>query len=60
MRDVVLTCAQKLTHVSLIYRTEPTSKKRKTEKKVKSTKNGYVHKRPGEPVESVHEEETEG
>jgi len=52
MRDVVLTCAQKLTHVSLIYRTEPTSKKRKTEK-VKSKKNGYVHKQPGEETEGL-------
>ena len=31
IRDAVLTCAQKLTLVSLIYRTEPTTKKWKTE-----------------------------
>jgi len=37
-RDAVLTCNQKLTRVSLIYRTEPTTKKwgknRKTNKKL--------------------------
>ena len=32
IRDAILTCAQKLTCVSLIYCTEPTSKKWKTEK----------------------------
>jgi len=37
IRDVILTRAQKLTWVSLIYRTEPTTKKWKTEK-VKSKK----------------------
>jgi len=35
IRDAVLTTAQKLTWVSLIYRTEPTSNKRKTEKSTK-------------------------
>ena len=39
IRDVILTCARKPTRVSLIYRTEPTTKKCKTEK-LKS-KNGY-------------------
>ena len=33
-----LTCARKLTWVSLVYRTEPTTKKCKTEKKRKSKK----------------------
>jgi len=32
IRDAILTCAQTLTRVSLIYRTEPTTKKWKTEK----------------------------
>jgi len=32
IRDTILTCARKLTPVSLIYRTEPTTKKCKTEK----------------------------
>jgi len=32
IRDVILTCNQKLTWVSLIYRTDPTTKKWKTEK----------------------------
>ena len=32
IRYAILTCAQKLTWVSLIYRTEPTTKKWKTEK----------------------------
>jgi len=38
IRGAILTCAQKLTQVSLIYRTEPKTKKRKKEK-LKS-KNG--------------------
>jgi len=41
-RDATLTCARKPTRVSLIYRTEPTTKKCKTEK-LKS-KNGYPQK----------------
>ena len=37
IRDAILTCARKPTRVSLIYRTEPTTKKCKTEKlKVKT------------------------
>jgi len=43
IRDAVLMCAQKLTRVSLIYRTEPTTKKGKTEEILKS-KNGYAQK----------------
>jgi len=44
MRDAILTCAvRKPTWVSLIYRTETTTKKCKTEKKLKS-KNGSAHK----------------
>jgi len=39
IRDVILTCARKPTRVSLIYRTETTTKKCITEKKLKS-KNG--------------------
>jgi len=38
IRDAILTCAQKPTRVSLIYRTGPTTKKwknRKTEKKIR-------------------------
>ena len=42
IRDAILTCAQKPTWVSLIYRTEPTTKKCKTEK-VKSN-DGYAQK----------------
>ena len=42
IRDAILTCARKLTWVSLIYCAETTTKKCKTEK-VKS-KNGYVQK----------------
>jgi len=41
IRDAILTCARKPTRVRLIYRTETTTKKCKTEKKVKS-KNGYA------------------
>jgi len=42
IRDVILTCARKPTSVSLIYRTEPTTKKCKTEKKLKSKKRKYI------------------
>jgi len=42
IRDAILTCSRKPICVSLIYRTEPTTKKCKTEK-VKS-KNGYAQK----------------
>jgi len=41
IRDAILTCAQKLTLVSLIYCTEPKTKK--CEKELKST-NGYAQK----------------
>ena len=40
IRDAILTCARKPTRVSLIYRTETTAKKCKTQK-LKS-KNGYA------------------
>ena len=40
IRDDILACARKPTRV---YRTETTTKKRKTEKKLKS-KNGYAQK----------------
>ena len=38
IRDAILTCARKPTRVSLIYRTEPTTKKCKNRKKTKSRK----------------------
>ena len=38
IRDAILTCARKPTCVSLIYRTEPTTKKCKNRKKTKSRK----------------------
>ena len=38
IRDAILTCNQKLTWVSLIYRTEPTTQKWKNRKKTKSKK----------------------
>ena len=40
IRDAILTCARKLTWVSLIYRTETTTKKCKTEKL--QSKNEYM------------------
>ena len=55
IRDAVLTCAQKLTRVSLIYHTEPTTKSGKTEK-VKIKKMDMlrsIDKQSGESVESV-------
>jgi len=42
-REDSLTCAQKPTQVSLIYRMEPTTKKWKREK-LESKKNGYAQK----------------
>ena len=54
IRDATLTCDQKPTRVSLIYHTEPTTKKWTTEKKLKSKKNGYARSEvsvnsPGNP-----------
>jgi len=40
IREAILTCAQKPTRVSLIYSTEPITKKLKTEK----VKNEYAQK----------------
>ena len=42
IRDAVLTCARKPTRVSLIYRTESSTKKSKTEKKLKSKKTDML------------------
>ena len=42
IRDAVLTCARKPTLASLIYRTEPTTRQGKTEKR--KSKNGYAQK----------------
>jgi len=44
IRDAIVTCAQKLTRVSLIYHTEPTTKKWKN-RKTKKVKNRYAQKR---------------
>ena len=41
IQDAILTCARKPTLVSLIYRTEPTTKKCKTEKNKSNKKLGY-------------------
>jgi len=43
IRDAILTCARKPTWVSLIYRTEPTTKKCKNRKKLK-VENRYAQK----------------
>ena len=43
IRDAILTCAQKPTSVSLIYCTEPTTKKCKNRKKLK-VENRYAQK----------------
>jgi len=55
LRDAILTCAQKLTRVSLIYRTEPTTKRWKTVK-LKSKKTNMfrsIGKQSGESTESA-------
>ena len=54
IQDAIVTCAQWLTFVSLIYHTEPTTKKWKTEKlKSKTDKPRSIGKQSGESVESV-------
>jgi len=55
IREATLTCAQKLTYVSLLYCTEPKTKKWKTEK-IKSKKTDMfrsIGNQSGESVESV-------
>jgi len=52
IRDAILTCAQKPTKVSLIYRTKPTTKVEK-KKKSKKDKIRSVGKESGESAESV-------
>jgi len=49
---VILTCTQKLTWVSLIYRTEPKTKKWKTEQ-LKSKKNQSISKQSRVNMESI-------
>jgi len=61
IRDAILTCTQKLTLLSLIYCTEPTTKKWKTEK-LRSKKTDMLRsmgKQSGESVESVLEKKGE-
>jgi len=61
IRDGILTCAQKLTLLSLIYCTEPTTKKWKTEK-LRGKKTDMLRsmgKQSGESVESVLEKKGE-
>jgi len=52
IRDAVLTCTKKLTSVSLIYRTEPTTKSGKQKSK-KTDILRSIGKQSGEYVESV-------
>jgi len=49
IRDAVFTCAQKLTRVSLIYRTEPTTKKWKNRKSKKRICREVLVNSPGNP-----------
>jgi len=56
IRDAILTCSQKLTRVSLISRTEPTTKSGKTEKQKKTDMIRSIGKQCGECVESVLKE----
>ena len=44
IRDAILTCARKPTRVSLIYRTEPTTKKCKNRRKKLKVENRYAQK----------------
>ena len=53
IRDAILTCARKPTRVSLIYRTEPTTKKWKTEKvKTDMLRRSKVNNILGNPCDS--------
>jgi len=56
IRDAVLACAQKPTRISLIYRTEPTTKcekNRKTKNIINTDMLMSICKQSGESVESV-------
>jgi len=60
IRDVIWTCNQKLTWVSLIYRTEPTSKQWENKKKLESKKRVCTEvsiNSPGNPCGVSPEEE---
>ena len=53
IRDAILTCARKPTEVSLIYRTEPTTKKFKNRKKVKSKKTDMLRSNSKQSGKSI-------
>ena len=53
IRDASLTCARKPTWVSLIYRTEPTSKKCKNRKKVESKRRNMLRTNSKQSGESM-------
>ena len=53
IRDAILTCARKPTWVSLIYRTETTTKKCKTEKKLKSKGQNMLRSNSKQSGESM-------
>ena len=57
IRDAILTCVQKLTQVSLIYRTEPTTEKCKNRKtrKEKTDMLRSIGKQSWDSMESVLE-----
>jgi len=59
-RDAVLTCAQKPTRVSLIYRTEPTTKSGKQKKSKKPDTLRSIGKQSGESVKSARKKKKEG
>jgi len=63
IRDAILTCAQKLARVSLICRTEPTTRKKWKTEKLKSKKTDMlilsIGKQSGESVESVPKKKSE-
>jgi len=60
MPDATLTCGQKLTRVSLICRTEPTTEKWKTEKLKTDVLRSIGKQSAGNPWRVSPEEEKEG
>jgi len=63
IRDAILTCARKPARVSLIYRTEPTTKKCKTRKKTKSRRqicSEITVNSPGNPCSEYLSRRQEG
>jgi len=53
IRDAILKCAHKLTYVSLIYRTEPNTKKWEKTKKLKTDMLRSIDKQSGKNCQKI-------